>query len=102
MDNPDVHDVFRFQLPRDPSTLFQESGRGSRERGKPSTTLLFVDLASYFNLRWQILGSDGSEDDEFQGEGAEALALVGYNSALTPLKKSHGNVPVEPLPIQRS
>ena len=33
------------------------------------------------------MGSAVSEDDAFLGEDAEALALVGYNSALTPLKE---------------
>ena len=87
IDNHTVDHVFRFQLPRDLPTFFQESGRGSRERGRQSTTRLFVDLTSYANLKRQILGSEVSEDDEFLAGDAEALALVGYNSALTPLKE---------------
>lgn len=68
-------------------TFFQESGRGSRQRGRRSTTHLFIDLASYVNLKRQNNGEDLSEDDDLRAEDAEALALVGYNSALTPLKE---------------
>ena len=79
--------MFRFQIPRDLPTFFQESGRGLRQRGRNSTTHLFIDLESYVNIRRQSMGSAVSEDDAFLGEDAEALALVGYNSALTPLKE---------------
>lgn len=65
--------AFCFQLARDLPTFFQESGWGSTQRGKRLATHLFVDLASFVNLRRKILGSDVSEDDALLGEDAEAL-----------------------------
>lgn len=67
--------------------LFSGEQTGSHERGRRSTTHLFVDLASYINLKRQINGADLSEDDDLRAEDTEDLALVRHNSALTPLKE---------------
>ena len=43
----------------------------------------------FVNIRREILGSNISEDDDFLtfGQDTEVLALVGYNSTLTPQKE---------------
>lgn len=81
----DKHSVkmeIRFEFVRDLCTYFQEQGRGSRVPGVPSSYYLFLNLESYVYLKKQILETR----EDFEVEEDMAPEIVGFNTALTPLK----------------
>ena len=85
-----------FEWPRDLPINFQERGCGSCIPGSYSRVVFYADLSLFVYLMAFVMLVEDSDDIE----PAAIEEIHGFNSALSPLRQSQGNITNNTHPIR--